>query len=71
MGRQELPRGLLLRQTVERSKSPDQIDGVNSDHRTFRKKFSEDSEGDAIVGIVKGGNENSGVGDIEISVAGG
>ena len=71
MDRLDLPRRLLLRQTVQRSKSPHQIDGVNSEHGTVGKEFSEDSEGDAIVGIVKGGNENGGIGDVEIGVAGG
>src|SRR5215510_2600750 len=64
-------RGLLLCEAVQRAESPHQIDGVNADDGMIGEYLSQNAEGDAVLRIVECGNEDRGVRDIEVRVAGG
>src|SRR5215510_13734625 len=64
-------RGLLLCEAVQRAESPHQIDSVNADDGMVGEYLSQNTEGDAVLRIVERGNEDRGVRDIEVRVAGG
>ena len=44
---------------------------MDADDVAIGKKLSQDSESDAVVGIVEGRHEDKAVGDVEVGVAGG
>jgi len=56
-----LPRWLFVSETVEGSEAPDEVHGVYADHRTVAKKFRERAQGDAVIRIVEGRDQDSGV----------
>ena len=58
-------------ETVERTEAPEQIHGVYADHRPVSKEISDYTQGEAVSGVVKGGDQNGGVRDIQIRVTGG
>src|SRR5204862_2970709 len=62
-------RRLLLRQTMQCSESPDQIDRMNADYRATRKCFGDTVQRDAILRIIERRYEHSAIGDVEIRVA--
>ena len=62
-------RGLLLRKTVQRPESPDEIDGVYSDDGTIGEAIGEDVQRDAVIGIVERRDDHDAVGDVEVRVA--
>ena len=56
---------------MQGAESPDEIDGMDADDFAIGKELSENSERDAVVGIVEGRDEDKAVGDVEVGVAGG
>src|SRR6266852_2395633 len=66
-----LSRRLLLRHTVQRPESPDQIAGVYWHHFASREQCRERVERNAIVRIVEDGRQHRAIRDIKIGVAGG
>lgn len=60
---------LLLRQTVQRTKTPNQIYRVNADYSEIGKHFCEDAEGGAAVDVIERRNQDRFVSDIEVRVA--
>ena len=50
-----------MSETVEGSETPDEVHGVYADHRTVAKKFRECAQGDAVIRIVEGRDQDSGV----------
>ena len=53
------------------SEAPDEVYGVDSDDLASGETLGEEVEGVAVVGVVEGGDEDDGVGDVEVGVAGG
>src|SRR6266571_1695846 len=62
--------GLLLGQTVKGAQPPDQLHGVDSHDRPVPEELGENAQRDAVGGVVEGRDEDGGVGDVEICVAG-
>ena len=62
---------VLVAQAVDGAKPPDQIDGVDAHDVTFGEEVLQGVQGDSVVGIVEGRNEDRPVGDIEVRIAGG
>ena len=56
---------------MEGAEAPDQIDAVDADDFAAGEDFSQNVEGYAVVGIVKGGDEDEAIGDVEVGVTGG
>ena len=54
-------RGLLLRHAVERAEAPDQIDGVDADHRAGREQRGQHLQRDAVVRVVEGRHQHGAV----------
>jgi len=54
-------RWLFVSETVEGSETPDEIHGVYADHRTVAKKFRERAQGNAVIRIVEGRDQDGGV----------
>jgi hypothetical protein len=50
-----------VRETVKGSETPDEVYGVYADHRTVAKKFRERAQSDAVIRIVEGRDQDSGV----------
>ena len=50
-----------MSETVEGSETPDEVHGVYADHRTVAKKLRERAQGNAIIRIVEGRDQDSGV----------
>jgi len=61
---------LLLCHAVLRAEPPDEVDCINADDLTIRKKLGENSQGNSIVRIVKCGDKDQSVGDVEVCIAG-
>src|SRR6185437_17091300 len=55
---------------VEGAESPDQVDGVDTDHLAGGEETGEDVERVAVAPVVERGYEHHIVGDIEVGVAG-
>jgi len=62
---------LLLGEAVEGAESPDEVDGVDADDVASGKAGGDGVEGDAVLRVVEGGDEDERVGDVEVGVAGG
>jgi putative salt-induced outer membrane protein YdiY len=60
---------LLLRETVQRAETPDQIHGVNADDGAVAEQFTQNAERDAVVRVVERRHDNSGVANVKIRVA--
>lgn len=58
-----------MRQTVDGSQAPDQINGVNADGFPVGEECLNDVERNPVIGIVKRGNQNGGIANIKIGVA--
>jgi hypothetical protein len=56
---------------VEGAEAPDEVDGVDADDLAGGEASGDGVEGDAVVGIVEGGDKDKRVGDVEVGVAGG
>src|SRR6185437_4431445 len=65
-----IARGLLLGHAVEGAEAPDEVNAVHADDVTAGKNLSENVESKPVVGVVKGGNKDQVVGEVEIRVAG-
>ena len=63
--------GLLLGHAVEGAEAPDEVGAVDAGDRAVGEAVGEGVEGDAVVGVVEGGDEDEAVGDVEVGVAGG
>ena len=63
--------GLLLGHAVERAEAPDEVGAVDAGDGAVGEAVGEGVEGDAVVGVVEGGDEDEVVGDVEVGVAGG
>jgi len=60
---------LFVREAMKSSEAPDKVYAVDPDHRTVADKLGECPEGDAVLGIVEGGNQNGRIADVEVGVA--
>ena len=56
---------------MEGAEAPDQVDGSGCRRLSCGEAGGDGIEGDAVVGVVEGGDEDERVGDIEVGVAGG
>ena len=64
-------RRLLLGHAVESAEAEDEVAAGDADDFAIGEKFGESVEGDAVVRIVEGGDDDDFVGDVKICVAGG
>jgi hypothetical protein len=62
---------LLLGHAVEGAEAPDEIAAVDGDDWAVGDELFEDFEGEGVVGVVEDGDEDAGVGDVEVGVGGG
>ena len=61
--------GLLLGEAMQCSQAEDQVDAVNTHDLAVREEGGQGIEGDAVVGVIEGGDEDDMVCDVEIGVA--
>ena len=50
-----------MSEAVEGAEAPSEVHGVDADHRTVAKKFRERAQSDAVIRIVEGRDQDSGV----------
>src|SRR5450432_1477383 len=62
------PGRLLPRQAVNRAETPDEVSRVYADDRPVAEELPEDSQGLAVLHVVEGGDEDRGVGDVEVRI---
>ncbi len=62
---------MLLGQAMEGAEAPDEVYGVDADDFSGGEAGGDCVEGVTVVGVVEGGNEDEGVGDVEVGVGGG
>jgi hypothetical protein len=55
---------------MQGAETPDEVYGVDADDFAAGETGSDGVERDAVVGVVEGGDEDEGVGDVEVGVAG-
>ena len=60
----------MLGEAMEGAEAPGEVDGVDADDGPVGEAIGEDFQRDAVVRIVEGWNEDSGIGDVKIRVAG-
>src|SRR5271157_807273 len=68
--RQASDRRLLLRQTVKRAKTENEIPTVNANYGPSGKCVGDDVERDAVVNVVKHWHQHKSICDVEVGVAG-
>src|SRR5262249_2805042 len=61
---------LLLRCAMDGAQPPDEIAAVDAYHFTAGKNAGENIQGNAVLGIVEGRNQDQVIGDVEVGVAG-
>src|SRR5271170_1529131 len=66
--RTSLRRRLLLGHAVQRSQAPDEIAAVDAADDVLREEFGEDGERLAVVGIVKGWDQDDAIRDVEVGI---
>src|SRR5260370_25083721 len=63
--------GLLLGHAMQRAEAEDQVAAGDADNFAAGEEAREGVEGDAIAGVVEGGDDDEFVGNVKIGVAGG
>ncbi len=61
--------GHFVGEAVDGSEAPDEVARVDADDAAVGEDLSEDTQGDAVQGVVECGDEHGAVGDVEVRVA--